>query len=351
MATGVPFSVAISTDAAGVAAGPQGEGVLQDRLHGGGPGGCLQRQARPGVQPGGQRGDVRPPPGAACRRAAREAGMPPTADPGRTRRSAHRASGAVCETAHPNSGKGPDRRGRCPAGAPYGGATASAGSQTGRSTGTVRRRHPCIRSAARPLKTAERSAGNCSTPAAPRWGERGTAPVGSYEDLTKAETPAASPLDERTGNPLRARRLVRETWPGRDAGGSPRDERGKPRSSARTKTWPGRVAGGSRWTNGETRALDLAKAGTPAAPRWTKRGTGPEVSGRQLGEGFRGAAAWRQPPAEPGGTFLVPFYRELRGMGLKARISGTSSAKHDVAFGQLPTSPWMPGARQIAVVK
>ena len=73
-------------------------------------------------------------------------------------------------------------------------------------------------------------------------------------------------------------------------------------------------------------------------------------AGRQLGEGpGSGTAAWRPSPAEPDGTFLVTFYRELRGTGVKARISGTSSATHDVAFGQLPTSPWKPGARQMAV--
>ena len=110
-----------------------------------------------------------------------------------------------------------------------------------------------------------------------------------------------SPLDER-GN--RARRLVRGTWPGRDAGGSPRDE----------------------------------------------RGTGPEVPGGSLAE-----VPGRQPGghrlAEPDGTFLVTFYREPRGTtGEKVRISGTSSATHDVAFGQLPTSPWKPWPRQMAVV-
>ena len=80
---------------------------------------------------------------------------------------------------------------------------------------------------------------------------------------------------------------------------------------------------------------------TPATPRWTNG----EPSRRGSG-----AAAWRLSPVEPDGTFLVTFYRELRGTGLKARISGTSSARHDVAFGQLPTSPWMSGAVQMAVV-
>ena len=95
----------------------------------------------------------------------------------------------------------------------YGGATASAGSRAGRSTGTVRRRRRCIRSAGRPLKTAGRSAGNRSTPAGARWGNC-------------------------------ARRLVRGTWPGRDAGGPPHgtNERGKTR--ARRSVTP-------RWTNGE----------------------------------------------------------------------------------------------------
>ena len=73
-------------------------------------------------------------------------------------------------------------------------------------------------------------------------------------------------------------------------------------------------------------------------------------SERQLGEGSGGgslaAIACRAGQDLP----WVPFYRELRGTGLKARISGTSSARHDVAFGQLPTSPWMSGARQMAVV-
>ena len=95
------------------------------------------------------------------------------------------------------------------------------------------------------------------------------------------------------------------TWPGRNAGGSPRDERG---------TGPG-VPGGS-----------LAKVPVP------------------------GAAAWRPCLPSRTGGFLVTFYRELRGTGLKGRIKGVSSAMHDVAFGQLPTSPWMSGARQMAVV-
>ena len=55
----------------------------------------------------GQLGDVRPSPGAARRCAA--PGSRDAADrrPGWTRRSARRASGDVCETAHPNSGRDP----------------------------------------------------------------------------------------------------------------------------------------------------------------------------------------------------------------------------------------------------
>ena len=72
-----------------------------------------------------------------------------------------------------------------------------------------------------------------------------------------------------------------------------------------------------------------------------RTGTEPEVSG---------AAAWRPSPAEPDRTFLVTFYRELRGMGLNGRINGVSSARHDEASRQLPTFPWMSGARQMAAV-
>ncbi len=56
---------------------------------------------------------------------------PPT---GWTRRSARRASGAVCETAHPNSGKGPRPPGPGPGRCPVRWATASDGSRAGRST-------------------------------------------------------------------------------------------------------------------------------------------------------------------------------------------------------------------------
>ena len=47
----------------------------------------------------------------------------------------------------------------------------------------------------------------------------------------------------------------------------------------------------------------------------------------------------RPSPAEPDGTFLVPFYRDLRGTSLKGRIDGTSSARQVDASGQTPTSP------------
>ena len=83
---------------------------------------------------------------------------------------------------------------------------------------------------------------------------------------------------------------------------------------------------------------NLAGDETPAAPRWTNG---------EPGRGFRaaawrrvpGTAAWRPSPAEPGGAFLVPFYRDLRGTSLKGRIDGTSSARQVDASGQTPTSP------------
>ena len=168
-----------------------------------------------------------------------------------------------------------------------------------------------------------------------RWDERGNRARRLVRELGRDEPPAVPRLDERGEPALVGRRPVGRTgnrarWLERDVGGL-LDERGEPRSSARMGN---SLAGTSR------RRLPAGRTGSRAGG-----------SGRQLGEGS-GAAAWRPSPAEPdGGTFLVTFYRELRGMGEKVRISGTLSARHDVAFGQLPTSPWMPGARQMAVFK
>ena len=139
---------------------------------------------------------------AGCRR-------PPT----RVGRDARR-TGQAAPFAKPltrTQGRDPDRRGRVPGGAPVWWATASAGSRAGRSTGTVQCRRPCIRSAVRPLKTAGRSAGNCSTLAAPAGTNRGTALVGSYGNLAGTRHRRPSPLDERTGK-TRARRSVTPRW-------------------------------------------------------------------------------------------------------------------------------------------
>ena len=97
--------------------------------------------------------------------AAREAGMPSAADRVDETLDAP-GSGAVRETAHPNSGRGPDRRaGARPVPRMVGGD--GFGWQSG---GMVPLELfdagvPCVRSVARPLKTAGTFYWNCLTPA------------------------------------------------------------------------------------------------------------------------------------------------------------------------------------------
>ena len=168
--------------------------------------------------------------------------------PGWTRRSAYRASGAVCETAPPNSGGArlpgsvPDRRDWCPIGPPV------------IWWAMVGRRLRLAVGRDVPLELF--NAGGL-----PAWTKRGN----------------------------RTRRVA--TSP----------ERGNPSSSARMRAWRGRDAGDSPLgrTNGGTPALvgsyeNLAGGGdagdsagrdeTPAAPRWTNGEPSRRLRGRQLGD-------------------------------------------------------------------
>ncbi len=239
-----------------------------------------------------------------CAGAQYGSGMPPTADPGGTRRSAHRASGAVCETAHPNSGKGPRPPGpgarRCPRMVGDGFGWQSGGTFYWNCSMPASL-HPFRRPSAEDGGTFRWQLFDAS---GSRWDEPGNRARRLVRELGRDETPAALPTGRTNGENPRS-----------SVGDSPLDERGTRARSGRMRT----LAGTPRWTNGGTGLVgsyeELGRDGTPAAPRGTNGEPGRRfraAAWQGSGDGSLAAIACRA-----GRGLLVTFYRELRGTGVK----------------------------------